>query len=83
MSKATSILLNDDLDAFIDKQVSEGHYQTKSDVVEAGLRLLKEQGDDLEALRTALIEGEESGIAEDFDSEAFLTRMRSEHAANK
>jgi antitoxin ParD1/3/4 len=76
MSKATSILLNDDLDAFVDQQVSEGRYQTKSDVVEAGLRLLKEQDSDLEALRAALIEGEESGIAEDFDFDVFLSEKR-------
>jgi Arc/MetJ-type ribon-helix-helix transcriptional regulator len=30
----------------------------------------------LEEIRNALIEGEESGIAEDFDSETFLKEMR-------
>ena len=34
----------------------------------------------LEALRAALIEGEESGVAEEWDFEAFLAEMHSEHA---
>ena len=37
----------------------------------------------LEALRAALIEGEESGIAEEWDFEAFLAEMRSEHASGE
>jgi antitoxin ParD1/3/4 len=38
--------------------------------------LLKEQDGDLEALRAALIEGEESGIAEDFDFDVFFAEKR-------
>jgi len=45
------------------------------DVVQAGLTVLEEREARLAALRRALIEGEESGIAEDFDIEEFLDEM--------
>jgi antitoxin ParD1/3/4 len=81
MRKSTSILIEEDFDEFIDKQVADGRYDSPGAVVEAGLRLLREKNEELEELRAALIDGEESGIAEDFDSERFLKRMRDKHAA--
>jgi len=81
MRKATSILLDDDSEAFIGRQIAEGHFQDPTEVIEAGLRLLRAHGEDIEALGKALAEGEESGIAEDFDSNLFLKEMREKHAA--
>jgi len=72
MTKHTSIALDDDLSAFVEGQVGQGHYQSASDVVAAALRLLEEHEQKVERLRAALIEGEESGIAEEFDFDAFL-----------
>ncbi len=48
-------------------------------VVRAGLRLLEEYEARLEALRSALIEGEESGPATPFEFDAFLSRKRAEN----
>jgi antitoxin ParD1/3/4 len=76
MSKTKSVTLGDQSTAFVERQIAEGHYQTESDVVQAGLTLLEEREAKLEALRQALIEGEESGIAEDFDFEEFIARKR-------
>jgi antitoxin ParD1/3/4 len=76
MRKATSILIDDDFDAFIDKQISDGHFSSPSEVVEAGLQLLKERDDEIEAIRAALIEGEESGDPQPFDFDGFLERKR-------
>lgn len=81
MRKATSIELADDLDAFVNRKVSEGEYENRKDVVEAGLRLLLEQDEELEAIRQALIEGEESGEAEEFDFDNFLSRMHEKYVA--
>ena len=81
MRKSTSILLDDDSEAFIGKQIADGHFSNPTEVIEAGLRLLKEKDGDLEALKAALAEGEESGISEDFDSASFLKQMREKHAA--
>ena len=79
MSKNTSISLGDHFARFVDKQLEQGRYGSASEVVRAGLRLLEEHEAKVKALQQALIEGEESGPATPFDSEAFLKRMREKH----
>jgi antitoxin ParD1/3/4 len=76
MAKNTSIVLGDRLGAFIERQVNEGRYASASDVVRAGLRLLEEREMKIEALRAALIEGEQSGASAPFDVEEFIGRKR-------
>lgn len=77
--KNTSVSLDKYFINFIDAQVQAGRYESASDVVRAGLRLLEEHELKLKALQGALIAGEESGEPIPFDSEAFLTRMRAKH----
>ena len=60
------------LDQFIGTQIGAGRYGSASEVVRAGLRLLEERETKLQALRAALIEGEQSGSATKFDVEGFL-----------
>jgi len=73
-SKNTSISLGEHFQEFIEGQVTDGRYNSASDVVRAGLRLLEEQEAKLAALRSALMEGEESGTARPFDFDAFIAR---------
>ena len=80
MVRNTSISLDDHFADFIDAQVQGGRYDSASDVVRAGLRLLEEHEARAKALQDALIAGEESGEPQPFDGEAFLTRMRAKHA---
>lgn len=80
MNKATSILLDDDSEAFIGKQIADGHFNSPTEVIEAGLRLLKDHDEEIEAIRAALIEGEESGEPVPFDFDAFLEMKREKRA---
>ena len=76
MGRVTSFSLGEHFSAFVESQVKEGRYDTASDVMRAALRLLEEREAKLAALRSALIEGEESGPATPFDVEAFIARKR-------
>lgn len=72
MGKNTSVVLGEDLDIFVEGEVARGHYSSASEVVRAGLRLLEDQGSQVASLRSALMEGEQSGIDGDFDFDRFL-----------
>jgi antitoxin ParD1/3/4 len=63
MSKNTSFSVGEHFTTFIEAQIAEGRYNSASDVVRAGLRLLEDQETKLAALRAALIDGEESGVS--------------------
>jgi antitoxin ParD1/3/4 len=76
MSKNTSFSLGEHFTSFVEAQVGHGRYSNASEVVRAGLRLLEEQEAKLSALRSALIEGEQSSPSTPFDFEAFIARKR-------
>jgi antitoxin ParD1/3/4 len=82
MPKSSSVTVAEHFAAFIERQVEQGRYDSASDVVQAGLRLLEEQEAKLEALRAALIEGEQSGPGESFDIEAFIDEMHRSRASS-
>ena len=75
MSKNTSISLGDHFGSFVSRQLARGRYGSASEVVRAGLRLLEEHEMKVEALRAALVEGEESGPSRPFDRDVFLDRI--------
>jgi antitoxin ParD1/3/4 len=81
MARNTTISLGDHFASFVDEQVQAGRYGSASDVVRAGLRLLEEHEAKLKALEDALREGEESGLATEFDPEKFKAQMRAEHGS--
>jgi antitoxin ParD1/3/4 len=77
MSKNTSISLGDHFSEFVDDEVSRGRFASASEVVRAGLRLLEEHELKIQALRSALIEGENSGPSTEFDFNTFIAGKRS------
>jgi antitoxin ParD1/3/4 len=64
MQKNTSVTLGNHFEEFITQQVQSGRFVSASETVRAGLRLLEEQESKLRALQMALIDGEESGVAD-------------------
>lgn len=78
MAKNTSIKLGDHFDDFIAEQVRRGRYGSASEVVRQGLRMLEEHERKVEALRQAIIEGEQSGDAGVLDMKEIIREAKQE-----
>lgn len=76
MNKPVQVTITDPYDSFIDAQLESGEFTSAKEVVEAGLRLLKEEQARVEWLRQALIEGENSGPSVPFDPEDLMMSVR-------
>ncbi len=61
MSKNTSISLGNHFEDFISKIIDSGRFNSVSEVIRAGLRLLEEQENKEKILRDAFMKGEKSG----------------------
>ena len=80
--KNTSISLGDYFEQFVKNQISTGRYKNVSEVIRAGLRLLENEERKIIALRNAIEEGIDSGIASDFDPEKNLEKLKAERKKN-
>lgn len=80
--KNTSISLGNYFDNFVSSQVSVGRYKNVSEVVRAGLRLLEGEESKVIALRKAIQEGIDSGIAHNFNSDKHLQELKSKRKVN-
>lgn len=76
MAKNTSVSLGDHFEEFIGRQIERGRYGSASEVVRASLRLLEEHEHRVEALRQALIDGEQSGDAGELDMDEVKRKAR-------
>ena len=74
--KTTSVALGSYFEDFIKAQISSGRYNNASEVILAGLRLLADDESRIVALKSAIEEGINSGIAEDFDPQAHLKSLK-------
>ena len=72
MSRNTSVTLGEHFEGFIAEQIAEGRYESKSEVVRAAMRMLEEHERRVQALRQALIEGEQSGVAVPFSMDDII-----------
>jgi antitoxin ParD1/3/4 len=82
MTRNTSISIGEYFDNFVQSSISAGRYKNASEVVRAGLRLLEEEENKRVALRDAVQEGIESGIAHDFDPVAHLGKLKAKRRVN-
>lgn len=82
MNKNTSISLGNYFDSFIRNSISKGRFKNASEVIRAGLRLLEEEESKVTALKNAIQEGIDSGIAYDFDSQKHLESLKAKKRLN-
>jgi antitoxin ParD1/3/4 len=80
--KNTSVSLGKYFDQFVQTQVSAGRYKNVSEVIRAGLRLLENEESKVIALRNAIQQGIDSGIAHDFDPEKHLQQLKEKRKSN-
>jgi antitoxin ParD1/3/4 len=71
------VSLGNYFETFVDNTVSEGRFKNASEVIRAGLRLLEEEENKIIALKKAINEGIESGIAENFNPKQHLESLKS------
>ncbi|MEI6433499.1 MAG: type II toxin-antitoxin system ParD family antitoxin [Bacteroidota bacterium] len=76
MGRNTSVSLGNYFENFVDGRVSEGRFKNASEVIRAGLRLLEEEETKIIALKKAINEGIDSGIAENFNPKQHLESLK-------
>jgi len=77
MARNTSILLGEYFENFISTKISSGKYNSASKVIRTALRLLLEEELKTKNLNKALLQGEKSGMAKNFDPKANLKKLHS------
>jgi antitoxin ParD1/3/4 len=82
MGRNTSISLGDHFEDFVDKRVSTGRFKNASEVIRAGLRLLEEEENKISALKKAIVEGIDSGVAKSFDPKKHLSKLKAAKRKN-
>lgn len=76
MHRNTSVTLGEHLTNFVEKKVKEGRFESTSEAVRAGLRLLEENETKLELIRKKLAIGElqlDQGLG--VDGEQFMKQL--------
>ena len=82
MGRNTSISLGDHFEHFVDDKVSTGRFRNASEVIRAGLRLLEEEEIKITALKKAISEGIESGVAKKFNPKKHLEKLKAAKRKN-
>ncbi len=73
------ITLTEQQNAWIAAQIDAGNYTNDSEVIRDLIRREQERSVEIESIRQALIEGEQSGEPEPFDFAAFKQRKAAQH----
>ena len=82
MGRNTSVSLGEHFEEFVQYRIKEGRYKNASEVIRARLRLLEAEEHKFYALKSAIEEGIDSGIAVDFEPDEFLGQIKKEGRMN-
>ena len=74
-----TITLTEQQDAWISAQIAAGSYTNDSEAIRDLIRREQERSAEIESIRQALIEGEQSGEPEPFDFAAFKQRKAAQY----
>lgn len=74
-----TITLTEQQDAWIASQIAAGHYTNDSEAIRDLIRREQTRGLEIEMIRGALVEGEQSGEPDRFDFAAFKKRKAAQH----
>jgi antitoxin ParD1/3/4 len=74
-----TITLTDQQDGWVKAQIQAGRYTNDSEYIRDLIRREQERTAQVDAVRAALIEGENSGAPQAFDAQAFKQQMRATH----
>lgn len=76
MPRNTSVTLGDHLADFVNSKIEAGRFESATEAVRAGLRLLEEQETKLDILRQTLVAGElELDQGKGIDGDSFMNEM--------
>jgi antitoxin ParD1/3/4 len=73
-----TITLTEQQDAWVKSQIENGNYTNESEIISDLIRREQERTAEIDTVRAALIEAENSGEPQPFDPEAFKERMSPE-----
>lgn len=80
MPRNTSVTIGEHFSSFIDNKIEEGRFESTSEAVRAGLRLLEEEETKLAAIRSKLAVGKaQLNQGEFVDGESFIKELISKH----
>ena len=82
MRRNTSVSLGNYFEDFVDNRISEGRYKNASEVIRAALRLLEEDENRIQALKNAIQEGIDSGVAKNFNPKRHLQLLKADKKKN-
>lgn len=74
-----TITLTDQQNAWVKSQIDNGSYTNDSELIRDLIRREQERTAEIESIRAALIEGEQSGEPQRFDPGGFKHRMQRAH----
>ena len=82
MGRNTSVILGEHFDEFIKSEIDSGRYNSVSEIIRSGLRMLEDESKKIKLINEALAVGEESGKARVFDNENFKRKMKKKIGVN-